>query len=76
MNSITTILGTQPLESVTLSKRVIRNTENQLELQLTKNESGRVSNETLILPSPSVSYYTKQGDLETYLTRSSKSWLI
>ena len=69
-------LGIPHLESVTLSSKVTRNSEGQLEHQLLKKESGRVLKETLILPLESVNYYTKMGYLETYQTRSSKSWLI
>ena len=50
MKSTTITSDTLPLESVILSKKVTRNSENLLELQLTKKESGRVLRETLTLP--------------------------
>ena len=66
----------QPLESVILSKRVTRNMEGQLELELTNKESGTVSREIVALPKENAILYTEKGTLEISQTRSSKSWLI
>ena len=76
MQSIKTTLGTIPLELVTLSKSVTRNSEHRLELRLVKSESGRVSTTTLTLPSANVKLYTADGSLENSPMKSSKSWLI
>ena len=76
MESTMTTSAIQPLASVILSSKTTRNSEGQLEQQLLKNESGRVSLETLKLPSESVTLYTEKGVLEPFPTKSSKSWSI
>ena len=75
--SSTTITSVTPrLELVTLSSKVTRRTDNQLELQLRSKELRSVSKQTLTLPSENVTLYTAEGTLTTYQTKSSRSWLI
>ena len=76
MKSTMTTSAIQPLASVILSSKVTRNSEGRLEHQLLKNESGRVSLETLKLPKENVVLYTEKGLLEASPTKSSRSWSI
>ena len=76
MESTMTTSAIQPLASVILSSKTTRNTEGQLEQQLLKKESGRVSLVTLTLPKQSVTLYTEKGYLDYGQMKSSRSWSI